>query len=310
MLKIIGGQRVPPSIVIPTPSFGLNLVLGGGIWSNRITTLWGNPQCGKTTFALHTMAEAQELGFVPVIIDAEGSYTDEWAEQCGIDLKTRVYLKSTVVEDILREIVPMMASGHKYIFLMDSINGFVFENFNKEADGGQAIGQSARAQKYFTLKVANYIHSDMAMIYIAQQSIGFQGTTAFLQANLSNAVRHWSTNIIKLFASSSKDSMEREKDTELITGQEVTWTIEKSKQNPCTGTKGHYWFHPQDAQINQKEEIINMAVKAGLIKKGGAWYTVGDKQYQGMPKLLAGISDDELAQLKAVLTVSDLEIED
>lgn len=71
MLVVKGGEKIPTPEIIPTPSFGLNYILGGGMWSGRYHIVWGNPQAGKSTMCFHAAAEAQKLGYTPVIIDAE-----------------------------------------------------------------------------------------------------------------------------------------------------------------------------------------------------------------------------------------------
>ena len=293
MLKIQRGERLPKPQVIPTPSFGINYVLDGGIWTDRITMFWGNFSSGKTTFALLTMAKAQELGYTPVIIDAEGTYTDEYAEKCGIDIANRIYIRETIVEDILKEIVPLMAKREeKYIFLMDSMNSIFFESFNKEADGGKAIGSYSRAQKYLTAKISSYSHNNMATIFIAQQSVGFQGQTAFVGANIGNYVDHMATNKIKLFSSQGKDAMIRD-DYGRIVDKEISWTIEKSKQSAVQGIKGTYWWNPEHAQLNTKKEIFHYAVRCGTILKAGAWFTYGDKKAHGEAKLFDALTDED-----------------
>lgn len=301
ILKILQGQRLEKPIVIPTPSFGLNTVLGGGIWSDRITLFWGNFSSGKTTLSLGTMAEAQELGFTPVIIDAEGTYTDEYAEKCGLDLDKRIYMRETIVEDILKAIVPLMQKrDEKYIFLIDSLNSIFFENFNKEADGGQAIGGSARVQKYLTAKIASYSHPNMAVLYISQQSVGFQGQTAFVGANVGNYTDHMVANKIKLFSSSGKDALIRDKDTGMILDQEITWTVEKSKQAPVRGVKGTYWFNPMTARLNVRKELFHYGVRCGVIKKGGPYYSFNDKKVLGADNFIEQMTEEDWEKLATV----------
>lgn len=297
MLKIMRGERVPKPDIIPTPSFGINYVLDGGIWTDRITTMWGNYSSGKTTFALMTMAEAQKKGYTAVILDAEGTYTDEYAEKCGLNIQDRIYIRETIVEEILKIIVPMMSQRQdKYIFLMDSLNSIFFENFNKEADGGQAIGSSSRAQKYLTAKIASYSHMNMATIYIAQQSIGFQGQTAYVGANMGNYTGHMSTNVIKLFSSAGKDALVRD-DNGRIIDQEISWTIEKSKQTAVRGIKGTYWWNPESAKFNHRKEVFHYAVRCGIIKKAGAWYSfdspAGEIKGHGEAKMFDSLTESD-----------------
>lgn len=293
MLKVLRGQRLPRPDILPTPSFGINYVLGGGLWTGRISTFWGNFSSGKTTFALMTMAEAQKKGYTAVIIDAEGTYTDEYAEKCGLDIDNRILIRETIVENVLKEIVPMMkATDEKYVFLVDSMNSMFFENFNKEADGGQQIGSYARVQKYLTAKFSSYIHMNMAVIYIAQQSLHFSQMGAYAKANIGNYVDHMSTNVIRLFSSSAKTSIDRDDDGKII-DQEITWTADKSKQSAIRGISGSYWWNPEEASFNHRKEIFHYAVKCGVIHKGGAWFTFGDKKCHGEAKLFAELTDED-----------------
>jgi recombination protein RecA len=299
MLIIKGGERLPEPDVIPTPSFGLNRTLGGGLWSGRYHILWGNPQAGKTTMALHTMAEAQKQGYVPVIIDAEGSITDQWLDHCGIDLETRIVMRSTRLEDILGEIMPMVREKEsKYIFLVDSINSIVMEAFYKKDDGTGAIGVYARSQTVFFQKISDIVIQDVNHIFliIAQQTITSKGQFMVTDGKFGNAARHWATNIIKLSASDSQDDTEKD-DDEKILNKKVTWKIQKSKQTSVQGTKGDYWFSPATAEINQYQEIFHLAVRNGIIKKGGAWYTYGDHKYQGEKKFLDSVGEDTIQEI-------------
>jgi recombination protein RecA len=314
MLRVKSGQALPIEELIPSPSFGLNHVLGGGFLTGRFHVLWGNPSAGKTTLSLHAMAEAQKMGYTPVIIDAEGSYTDAWAERCGIDIANREYIRSTIVEDVLKEIIPMMDSDNKYLFLLDSVNALIVEGFYDKADGGKAIGIKARSQGYLFLKMANYLKPNNGVICIAQQSIKFSGQNAYTAINIGNAVDHWATNIVHLFGSSSKDNVVRG-GSELITERNVSWTIDKSKQRPIQGISGNYWFSPQVAYINTKREAVEIAVSNGLIQKNGpAWFVWDGQKYNGMAKLLDGITaaDTEkiLQQLKDMELVFEGAVEE
>src|SRR5438132_1215711 len=107
MLRINGGQSMPEHGILPSPSLGLNHVLGGGFWTGRFSLLWGTPSSGKTTMLLHMLAEAQKQGYYPVIVDSEYSVTDEWMDKCGLDKNRRIVLQSTITEEILKEIVPL-----------------------------------------------------------------------------------------------------------------------------------------------------------------------------------------------------------
>lgn len=309
MLKLKGGEKLLEPAIIPTPSFGLNYVLSGGIWSGRFTTLWGNPGAGKTSMALYILAEAQKQGFVPVIVDSEGSYTDSWAEKCGVDLSQRIYIRSTIVEEILDEIVPLMKEkDKKYFFLLDTLNTMLVENFYKNDSGTGGIGLSARSQTFMLQKLASYLGPNNGVILIVQQQVNLGGLIATIDAKIGNAGKHWSTNIIKLFASISKEAMVRDKDGTIL-DKRVAWTVQKSKQGPIEGVKGEYWFSPQSCTFDQTREIVEFAVTVGIIQKGGAWFNFGDRKFQGYDNLIAGMTEEDIVYLREILQKSSIKFD-
>lgn len=312
MLIVKGGEKLPEPAVIETPSYGLNRILGGGFWSGRYHILWGNPQAGKSTFCLHTLSEAQKQGFVPVIVDAEGTMTDAWMDHCGIDMASRIVIRSTIAEEILQVVMPMLRERNsKYIFLIDSVNSIVMESFYKNDDSMGGVGIHARSQGAFIQKISSELISDVnhCVIFIAQQTIGAKGQYFVTQGKFGNAAEHWATNIIRINASDSKDDTDRDVD-ERIVNRKVTWRVDKSKQNPVKGTKGDYWFNPDSATIDNNREIFHIAVRNGVVNRAGAWYNYGEHKFQGEAKFLAAMPDfkDELmAELDAMQLAYDHE---
>ena len=308
MLVVKGGEKIPVPEVIPTPSFGLNYILGGGLWSGRYHIVWGNPQAGKSTMCFHAAAEAQKLGYTPVIIDAEGSSTDEWMEHCGIDTKDRIVIRSTILEDILGVIMPMFRDKDaKYFFIFDSINTIVMEQFYKNDDGVGGIGIYARSQGVLIQKVADQLISGVnhCVVFIAQQTIAAKGQYFVTQGKYGNAAFHWATNIIRLNAGEASADLDRD-DDERIVGRKVTWRIDKSKQKSVQGTKGDYWFSPHSAEIDHNKEAFHLAVRHGLIAKKGAWFEYGGERYHGSDKLIKALSQEDMDQIFADLESIEL----
>lgn len=308
MLIVKGGEKIPTPEVIPTPSFGLNYILGGGLWSGRYHIVWGNPQAGKSTLCFHAAAQAQAQGYTPVIVDAEGSSTDEWMEHCGIDINDRIVIRSTILEDILNVIMPMFREkDSKYFFIFDSINTIVMEQFYKNDDGTGSIGIYARSQGVLIQKVADELISGVnhCVLFIAQQTIAAKGQYFVTQGKYGNAAYHWATNIIRLNATEASADLDRD-DDERIVGRKVTWRIDKSKQRPVQGTKGDYWFSPDTAKIEHKKEAFHLAVRHGIIEKKGAWFQWGDKKFHGAEKLIEAMTEDDMDQVFASLREIDL----
>ena len=99
------GDKMPTHEIVPTPSIGLNKALGGGLNTGATHLFWGTPSVGKTTMCFRIIANAQKMGYRPIIVDSEYSYSDEYARKCGIDTDDIVVVQSTVVEDILKHLI-------------------------------------------------------------------------------------------------------------------------------------------------------------------------------------------------------------
>jgi len=227
MLRVRGGEKLPPPAVIETPSFGLNYILGGGFLGGRFHIIWGTPQGGKTSVLLHTLAVAQEQGYVAVVVDAEGSYTDEWAIKCGLDLDRREYIRSNTLEQISSAVVPMLKEDRKYAVMIDSINAIESESYYKNPEGSGALGTGARVRRRLFQNLSEYLHPQNNIVFmVSQQTMNLGAHHVHVGAKIGKAEEHWATNIIKLFASSSKDALERG-ENELIINKEIWWMMRR-----------------------------------------------------------------------------------
>lgn len=280
------GDRMPVHEVIPTPSIGLNRALGGGLHTGASHLFWGTPSVGKTTMCFRIIAEAQKMGYRPIIVDSESSYNDEYAIKCGIDVDDIVVIQSTVVEDILKNIYDFLTHPEeKHIFLFDSISNIIKEEFYDKPEGGKAMGLQARSQGFFLQKLVNYLHKEKnIMLFVAHQTVDLSGMFAVTKGKMGNTVHHNMHNIVKLFLSMSKSEMARD-DSNLITSQKATWTIEKSKQTPSIGTAGYYYVLPQEGKIDMDRELIDIAVDSGVIQRKGAWYTYDESKWNGLTSI-------------------------
>jgi len=277
------GHTMPIHDVIPTPSIGLNRALGGGLNTGATHLFWGTPSVGKTTMCFRIIAEAQKLGYRPVIIDSESSYNDAYAAKCGINIDDVVIIQSTIVEDIMKNLIGYLTDDkEKHIFLFDSLSNIIKEEFYDKPEGGKAMGLQSRSQGYLLQKLVNYLHKERnIMLFVAHQTVDLSGMFAVTKAKMGNTVHHNMHNIVKLFLSMSKSEMEREENN-MITSQRATWTVEKTKQIPTIGATGYYYVLPQEGRIDQSREIIDIAIEMDLIQRKGAWYTYEESKWNGM----------------------------
>lgn len=297
------GDKMPEHLIIPTPSLGLNKALGGGLHTGATHLFWGTPSVGKTTMCFRIIANAQKMGFRPIIIDSEYSYSDKYAQKCGINIDDIVVIQSTVVEDILKNLVGYLNHpDEKHIFLFDSLSNIIKEEFYDKPDGGKAMGLQARSQGYFLQKLVNHLHKEKnIMLFIAHQTIDLSGMYAVTKAKMGNTVHHNMHNIIKLFLSMSQKEMERDESSKILS-QRATWTIEKTKQLPTIGTSGYYYVLPQDGNIDVERELLDIAIESNIIQRRGAWYTYGESRWNGLANI--ELSDQETEDIfKAVLAL-------
>jgi recombination protein RecA len=295
------GDLMPVHQIIPTPSIGLNRALGGGLNTGATHLFWGTPSVGKTTMCFRILAEAQRMGYRPVIIDSESSYNDEYAIKCGIDVDDIVVIQSTIVEEILKNIHEYLNhQEEKHIFLFDSLSNIIKEEFYDKPEGGKAMGLQSRSQGFLLQKLVNYLHKERnIMLFVAHQTVDLSGMFAVTKAKMGNTVHHNMHNIVKLFLSMSKSEMERD-ETNLITSQRATWTIEKTKQLPSIGTTGYYYVLPQEGKIDIDRELIDIAVEMEIIQRKGAWYSYEDQKWNGLTAI--DLNDKQrIAIQKAIL---------
>jgi recombination protein RecA len=298
MLIVKGGQSMPEKEIIPSPSFGVNYALGGGFWTGRFHLLWGNPSAGKTTFLLNTLSNAQKMGYTPVIIDSENSYTDEWAVNCGLDLETRIWMKSNITENIWDDIKDMIKSNIKYAFMIDSLNAIQSRAFFDDK-GGLASG--ARSRNILMTLLAEYSHPANNIVFAVAQQTFDLANGGRTMAKIGNAESHMCTNIIQLYGSHAKDNLQKEKN-DMITNKSVTWRMQKCKQAPVEGMSGHYWFSPQTAYFDYTLELLDIAVYNDVVQQSGAWFKYGDNKFHGMNALREGVMELSLVdQIEADL---------
>lgn len=285
--------RFPDPEVLPTPSFGLNRALNGGLFSGRIHVFWGPKASTKTTAALYMIAEAQRQGKSCAFVDAEKTYNSTWAEMCGVDDDALMKIRANGAESLLELICPALEKGEVDLLVVDSLSSIVFETYFEKPENN-AMGTYARSSKFFTHKILNALQHDQQVIFISHAAIDLSGQRPALRAALGNAIEHWASTIVKFQLRYGK-SNDRESDG----ARKVTWRIDKSKTSPYP-IEGDYYFMQDEASIDTIAEIAGYAIEEGVVQKGGAWIyypdkdTCGENRYQGEPRFVAALKEDEV----------------
>jgi recombination protein RecA len=257
---------------IPTGSLSLDLALGGGLPQGRIIEIYGPESSGKTTLALHAVAEVQKSGGTAAFIDAEHALDPEYAGRIGINLDTLLISQPDTGEQALEIVETMVRSSAVDIVIVDSVAALV-PRAEIEGDMGDAhVGLQARLMSQALRKLTGVISkSKTTVVFINQLRLkigvmfGNPETTAGGQA-------------LKYYASVRMDirGSEQIKDGDQSIGKHVKVKIVKNKvAAPFKVAEFDIMFNEG---ISTAGDLIDLAVKFGLVVKSGAWYSYKDEK--------------------------------
>lgn len=293
-----------------TPSIGLNLGLNGGFVYGRQVMIWGNKSAGKSSLVLQMMGDAQRQGKTCAWIDAEGSYDPTWAERLGVDNDKMIVSRSRGVARVADECVELVSNGID-ILCIDSISQILPTSYFDEGEikDFEKTGQIGTLSKDLgrLTNMVGAVNDKTLFIVISQQRNMITPTYTSLGPMGGHALKHNSSTIVKLWSSESDAKALTDKvaiGDKIITdkvGREVSWEVEFNKTGPMMRTGAYdFYFLGDNVGVDQYGETVTMAEQRGLIKKSGAWYTLGDKTLQGKPKVVEALREDDeaFAELK------------
>ncbi len=257
---------------IPTGSLSLDLALGGGLPQGRIVEIYGPESSGKTTLALHAVAEVQKNGGTAAFIDAEHALDPDYASRIGINLDTLLISQPDTGEQALEIVETLVRSSAVDIIVVDSVAALV-PRAEIEGDMGDAhVGLQARLMSQALRKLTGVISkSKTTVVFINQLRIkigvmfGNPETTAGGQA-------------LKYYASVRMDirGSEQIKDGDVSIGKHVKVKVVKNKvAAPFKVAEFDIMFNEG---ISVAGDIIDLAVKFELVVKSGAWYSYKDEK--------------------------------
>jgi len=287
-----------------TPSLSLNVALKGGLAYGRQVLIWGNKSAGKSSFCLQLIADAQKQGKTCAWIDAEQSYSPEWAEKLGVDSKKLIYSSAKTINDMVDIGTQLIQSGVD-LLVVDSISALLpaiyFEKDGSELKQLQDTKQIGAEAKDMThaVKMLNYVNDKTLLILISQQRNQFGSMHASHIPTGGMAVKFFSSTIIKLWSSEAEASSIKDKIAvgdkliEQKVGRPVNWTIDYNKTGPqfITGSYDFY-FQGLHVGVDQVADLVDTAEMLGIIERGGAWYTVLGERIQGRANVIARARED------------------
>jgi len=279
-----------------TPSIGLNIALKGGFGYGRQILVWGNKSAGKSSFCLQMIADAQKNGKTCAWIDAEASYSADWAAKLGVDSEKLIYSPAKTINDMVDVATQLMDAGVDLI-VVDSISALLpaiyFEKDSsdlKKLEDTKQIGAEAKDMTH-AVKMLNYANKNTLLVLISQQRNQFGSMHASHIPTGGMAVKFFSSTVIKLWSSEAEANAIKsgiqvgDKIIEQRVGRPVNWIIDYNKLGP-PNLSGQYDFYYQGNSLGVDSigEVLDAAEMMGIVQKGGAWYTIEGERFQGRAK--------------------------
>ena len=284
----MGEEKIENVEVIPTGSISLNAALGvGGYPKGRIIEIYGPESSGKTTLAIHAIAEAQKAGGVAAFIDAEHAFDRFYAQKLGVDIDNLYISQPDNGEQALEIADQLIRSAAIDIIVIDSVAALTPKKEIEGDMGDSAVGLHARLMSQALRKVTSTIaKTNTTCIFINQlrEKIGVM---------FGNPETTTGGNALKFYASVRLDirKVTSIKDGDNVIGNQVRVKVVKNKVAPP--------FRKAEFEITFGEgiskvgEIVDLGVEYGIITKSGSWFSYeGSKLGQGRDAVKVMLKDN------------------
>lgn len=267
----LGDHAIENIQVIPSGSIGLDAALGiGGYPRGRVIEIYGPEASGKTTLAIHAIAEAQKNGGIAAIIDAEHTFDRNYAEKLGVDVENLLISQPDNGEQALEITDNLIRSGALDIIVIDSVAALTPKAEIEGEMGDSKMGLQARLMSQAMRKLtANISKTNTSCVFINQlrDKIGVM---------FGNPETTTGGNALKFYASVRVDIRRTNqlKDGEEITGNRTRVKIVKNKLAPPFKKADFDILYGEG--ISQLGELVDLGVDFDIIKKSGSWFSYGD----------------------------------
>ncbi len=287
---------------VSTGSIGLDVALGiGGLPRGRVIEIYGPESSGKTTLAIHAIAEAQKTGGIAAFIDAEHAFDRFYAEKLGVDTQNLFVSQPDHGEQALEITENLIRSGAIDIIVIDSVAALTPKSEIEGEMGDSKMGLQARLMSQALRKLTSTISKTGAIcIFINQlrEKIGVM---------FGNPETTTGGNALKFYATVRLDirKIGQIKDSENISGNRVRVKVVKNKVAPPFRSAEFDLIYGDG--ISKVGEIIDLGVDLDIIKKSGSWFSYGDtKLGQGREAVKNLLHDNPELSEELVLKIREV----
>ncbi|MEO0387027.1 MAG: recombinase RecA [Pseudomonadota bacterium] len=297
IMRLGQGNPVLDIEATSTGSLGLDIALGiGGLPKGRIIEVYGPESSGKTTLALHVVAEEQKKGGICAFVDAEHALDPTYAKKLGVNLDDLLISQPDAGEQALEITETLVRSGAVSVVVVDSVAALTPKSELEGDMGDHQVGAQARLMSQAMRKLTGAISRSNCMVIFINQIRMKIGVMFGSPETTSGG------NALKFYASVRLDirRIGSVKDRDETTGNQTRVKVVKNKVSPPFKQVEFDIMYGEG--ISKTGELIDLGVKAGVVEKSGSWYSFGDERIgQGRENAKTFLRDHP----DAALTIED-----